>query len=856
MKVLNQFPSITLDYHLAIIGEAPNRDDEHEGKPFSGVSGRFLSALLSRAGINREACFLGNICQTRPPEDNINLFSWDGPEIQEGLAQLRLDLKSYQPILCLLLGKTALKAAKDVTDLSVWRGSLFTAETLENLGDPFLCLPSYNPAYCLRDYSTTPYLMFDLRRAKQFAYPGVFRITTRNFNLAPKLSSVLQDIESCHNFPLISLDIEGYWNNMTCLSIAKTPTDGFIIPFVSGGGTSFWAESEEVEIWRALSRLLISSTPAKVLQNSLYDRFVLQYGYHCPIRNVSEDTMLKWWELYCELEKGLAVQTSILTLEPYYKMMRKGDNSQLTFWEYCCKDSAITYEISNKLTPYLDGRATQHYKFNVSLLEPILYMELRGIRYDTLGAAERRKKVQEENWTLQKELNNITGYGICITDTWDLIIPEVMCYKRDPSQPKKGYAEAYKRAKQIESNKTPSEAELGELDDLLEKSLNVESKVFRDYLYITLALPVQYKTDPKTKLKRPTADYEALLKLLKKVSPDSLAHKVLTLAIQIRSLRTNEQMLGINADNDGRIRCGYNVVGTETGRLTCYTSPTGSGYNLQTIPQKDRDLFIADPEHWLFQCDLSGADGWTVAAHCANLGNRTMLEDLFYGLKPAKILCLMLRHGASVATQTRDQLKEQSKTVRKEDWDYFACKIGQHGTCYLMGKRKLANQIFIQSEGKVTLSERETEDLQNLFHLRYQVRLWHDYTSRLLARKAEITAASGHRRVFFGRKEEILGQALAHEPQANTTYATNLAAWKLWSDKENRYSEGNKLRIEPLHQVHDALIGQFPQPDTTWAVPRIKSYFANPLIIAGTQITIPFEGHYGPSWGEQTQEIV
>jgi DNA polymerase I-like protein with 3'-5' exonuclease and polymerase domains len=52
-----------------------------------------------------------------------------------------------------------------------------------------------------------------------------------------------------------------------------------------------------------------------------------------------------------------------------------------------------------------------------------------------------------------------------------------------------------------------------------------------------------------------------------------------------------------------------------------------------------------------------------------------------------------------------------------------------------------------------------------------------------------------------------------------------------------------------LHQVHDALIGQFKKEDLVWAKSKIREWFANELTIAGTKITIPFEGNYGDSWG-------
>jgi len=264
----------------------------------------------------------------------------------------------------------------------------------------------------------------------------------------------------------------------------------------------------------------------------------------------------------------------------------------------------------------------------------------------------------------------------------------------------------------------------------------------------------------------------------------------------------------------------------------------------------------------MFQCDLSGADGWTVAAHCASLGDKTLLDDYLYGIKPAKVLCYMLRHGAnSLAGKTREEIQILTKEVKKEDWDYFACKCGQHGSCYLMGPQLLADLIFTQSEGTIALSVKDTKDLQQLFFIRYRVKLWHEWMGRKLKTDPSITTINGYKRKFYGRPTEILGQALAHEPQAITTYATNLAMYNLWRDPDNRRSlyggnanqplrtSGVQLRIEPLHQVHDALVGQFRIEDTSWAVTKIKSYFNNPLIIAGQKITIPFEGNYGTSWG-------
>src|SRR4051812_30279875 len=103
--VPNIQPRITnVNYKLAIIGEAPGKDECDQGKPFVGWSGRELDRFLSRFGILRDACFIGNVCQHRPQGNRIASFDWDGPEIQGGLRKLKDDLSIFNPNIILLLG--------------------------------------------------------------------------------------------------------------------------------------------------------------------------------------------------------------------------------------------------------------------------------------------------------------------------------------------------------------------------------------------------------------------------------------------------------------------------------------------------------------------------------------------------------------------------------------------------------------------------------------------------------------------------------------------------------------------------------------------------------------------------------
>ena len=59
---------------IMLIGEYPSINDELKGQVFSGQSGEELSRMLSEAGINRDECYLTNLCKTRPPNNEFRHF--------------------------------------------------------------------------------------------------------------------------------------------------------------------------------------------------------------------------------------------------------------------------------------------------------------------------------------------------------------------------------------------------------------------------------------------------------------------------------------------------------------------------------------------------------------------------------------------------------------------------------------------------------------------------------------------------------------------------------------------------------------------------------------------------------------
>jgi len=187
-----------------------------------------------------------------------------------------------------------------------------------------------------------------------------------------------------------------------------------------------------------------------------------------------------------------------------------------TLHKYCCKDSAVTHEISGKLDRFLHGGPLEHYRFNISLLNPLLYMELRGIKYDSELAKRRKAEIDTKIYELQHALDTLSNHGLPTEDKNILrkLVRDTMCYKRDPTRVKSDYTHCYTEIMRLLlSNDTLNAAHLGRISTELNLHLNTKGKDFKSYLYDKDKLHLPIQLDSKTKA--PTTDYLALLELKK-----------------------------------------------------------------------------------------------------------------------------------------------------------------------------------------------------------------------------------------------------------------------------------------------------------------------------------------------------
>ena len=147
---------------LMLIGEAPGRDEDRDGKPFVGVSGQLLDHMMQYIGFTRETMYITNIVPWRPPGNRT-------PKPEETaicLPFVKRHIQLVNPDLILMIGGTSAKELLQTNDgISKLRGNW---QAVDIHGAQYKALPLFHPAYLLRNPARKAETWQDLLKVKQF----------------------------------------------------------------------------------------------------------------------------------------------------------------------------------------------------------------------------------------------------------------------------------------------------------------------------------------------------------------------------------------------------------------------------------------------------------------------------------------------------------------------------------------------------------------------------------------------------------------------------------------------------------------------------------------------------------------
>jgi len=94
-------------YRIMVVGEAPGKEEDEQGKPFVGSAGKLLWNTLKKYGLDRDYFFISNYVKCRPPENKIKDMRKARICFENNL---KVEIEIVKPTVILALGSIITKA--------------------------------------------------------------------------------------------------------------------------------------------------------------------------------------------------------------------------------------------------------------------------------------------------------------------------------------------------------------------------------------------------------------------------------------------------------------------------------------------------------------------------------------------------------------------------------------------------------------------------------------------------------------------------------------------------------------------------------------------------------------------------
>jgi DNA polymerase len=128
---------------LMLVGEAPGRDEDIEGLPFVGRSGKLLDRMLAAIGLDRTSVYIANVVPWRPPGNRTPTPQ----ETQVCLPFITRQIELADPDVLVCLGGPSAQTLLGQSGITKIRGRWFT---FHSGAREIRAMPTFHPAFLLR----------------------------------------------------------------------------------------------------------------------------------------------------------------------------------------------------------------------------------------------------------------------------------------------------------------------------------------------------------------------------------------------------------------------------------------------------------------------------------------------------------------------------------------------------------------------------------------------------------------------------------------------------------------------------------------------------------------------------------
>jgi uracil-DNA glycosylase len=143
---------------VMVVGEAPGRFEDEQGRPFVGRAGQLLDEALAAAGLARADVFITNVVKARPPGNRDPTRA----EVEHWMPVLEQQLALVAPRLVVPLGRHALAHFAPGAKIGESHGRAISERGRE-------LFPLYHPAAALRSTKLRETLLADARALGKLA---------------------------------------------------------------------------------------------------------------------------------------------------------------------------------------------------------------------------------------------------------------------------------------------------------------------------------------------------------------------------------------------------------------------------------------------------------------------------------------------------------------------------------------------------------------------------------------------------------------------------------------------------------------------------------------------------------------
>ncbi|MBF0374056.1 MAG: uracil-DNA glycosylase, partial [Alphaproteobacteria bacterium] len=141
------FGAGAVNARLMVVGEAPGEEEDRQGLPFVGPSGKLLDRMLDSIGLSRERdVHIANVLPWRPPANRTPTPA----EVGQCLPFIERHIELIDPAMLLVLGGAAAQALLGKSDSIGRLRGRWLAYSSTRLPRPIPALATYHPAFLLR----------------------------------------------------------------------------------------------------------------------------------------------------------------------------------------------------------------------------------------------------------------------------------------------------------------------------------------------------------------------------------------------------------------------------------------------------------------------------------------------------------------------------------------------------------------------------------------------------------------------------------------------------------------------------------------------------------------------------------